>query len=103
MCKQIILTLIISISAIAVSPLMAGDPFRGQSVYTAHCAGCHGGDGAGVLSGTPSFKAGSTVLMKADSELLITIRQGFGVMPGFNGRLKEDQIYDVITYIRTFF
>jgi len=96
----IFLTVAIIITA---SPLMAGDPFRGQSIYTAHCAGCHGGDGAGVLSGTPSFKAGSTVLMKADSELLITIRQGFGVMPGFNGRLKEDQIYDVITYIRTFF
>jgi len=91
---------------LAISPVvsaMAGNPIRGQSIYTVHCAGCHGGDGRGVIAGTPSFQAGSNALMKPDIDLAMTIRQGRGIMPGFDVILKEDQIYDVIAHIRTFF
>ena len=87
----------------AMSAVAAGNPMRGQSIYTVHCAGCHGGDGRGVVAGAPSFQAGTTTLMKPDNDLALTIRRGKGIMPGFESILQPDQISDVIAHLRTFF
>ena len=84
-------------------PVQAGNPMRGESIYSAMCAGCHGGDGRGVLAGVPSFQAPSPALMKPDSDLALTIRQGRGIMPGFATQLQADQIADVIAHLRTFY
>lgn len=81
----------------------AGNPFVGQSIYNSHCAGCHGGDGRGAIVGAPSFRAGSQALMNPDFKLRDVIARGKGIMPGFENVLKEDQIYDVIAHIRTFY
>ena len=89
--------------AFASSQSIAGDPFRGQAIYNTHCAGCHGGDGVGIVAGTPSFRAPSQSLMQPDANLQQTIERGRGIMPGFAGILKPDQIYDVIAHLRTFF
>lgn len=83
--------------------VQAGDPFRGQSIYNQHCVGCHGSDGVGLVAGTPSFRAPSPSLMQPDGNLQQTIEQGRGIMPGFAGILKPDQIYDVIAHLRTIF
>jgi cytochrome c6 len=82
---------------------LAGNAFAGQSIYNSHCAGCHGGDGRGVMAGTPSFQAGSPALAKPDFRLKELIQKGKGVMPAFKNILKEDQIYDVIAHLRTFY
>jgi len=82
---------------------IAGNPVRGQSIYNQLCASCHGGDGRGVMAGAPSFQAGGTTLMKPDNDLAMTIRNGKGIMPGFSGVLHDDQIFDVIAHLRTFF
>lgn len=97
----IILFAVLIISPVAVSA--AGNPVRGQSIYNLHCAGCHGGDGRGVIAGAPSFQAGSNTLMKPDNDLAVTIERGKGIMPGFGSVLKADQISDVIAHLRTFF
>jgi len=102
--KTVIRLLLIAIlSTYSLFVLAAGNPVRGQSIYTVHCAGCHGGDGRGVVAGAPSFQAGGTTLMKPDNDLAQTIRRGKGIMPGFDFVLQPDQISDVIAHIRTFF
>lgn len=83
------------------SPVFAGDPFAGSNVYVQHCASCHGGDGRGVIAGTPSFRGGR-LLTFSNTDLVNTVRSGKNLMPAFRGILDEQQIDDVITYIRTF-
>jgi mono/diheme cytochrome c family protein len=79
----------------------AGDPFAGSAIYADHCVSCHGGDGSGEVAGTPSFRGGA-LMSKGEFELRDRVRTGKDLMPGFGGILTEEQIDDVVTYIRTF-
>lgn len=89
--------------ALLVMPLasQAGDVFKGQELYGRHCAGCHGASGEGEMPGLPNF-ARADKLIKTDRQLADVIRSGNGVMPSFNGRLTEEEIFDIVSYIRTF-
>lgn len=80
---------------------LAGDPFAGSGIYAHYCVSCHGGDGAGEVAGTPSFRGGR-LLTKNPMEIKNTIRMGKDMMPAFQGVLTEQQIDDVMEYIRTF-
>ncbi|WP_455222513.1 c-type cytochrome [Kaarinaea lacus] len=79
----------------------AGDPFAGSAIYAEHCVSCHGGDGSGEVAGTPSFRGGA-LMSKGEFELRDKVRNGKDLMPRFEGILTEEQIEDVVTYIRTF-
>jgi len=89
------------ISLMAANSAMAGDPFAGSAIYAEYCVSCHGGDGAGEIAGTPSFRGGR-LMTKPNSELVNKIRNGKDLMPRFSGVLSEEQIDDVMAYIRTF-
>ena len=78
----------------------AADPNKGGKLYASHCAGCHGTDGVPVMPGAPNFKRAEGML-KPDVQLLNGIKAGKGAMPGFFGILKEQEILDVIAYMRT--
>ena len=84
-----------------VSNAFAGDPFLGATVYNEHCVGCHGANGKGVIAGTPNFLQ-PDFLARPDYELKNFIRSGGGIMPSYQGILKDREIMDVISYIRTF-
>ena len=81
---------------------VAGDPFVGNQVYQEHCVSCHGASGKAVISSTPDFSGNPMLLAKPDMQLRETILHGRNLMPAFVGILKEKQIMDVISYIRTF-
>ena len=100
--KTLFISILFCLSVtLAVSPVFAGDPFAGSNIYVQHCANCHGGDGRGVIAGTPSFRGGA-LMMRSDSELKQTILSGKNLMPAFRGLIDDQQIDDVVTYIRTF-
>lgn len=80
----------------------AGNFFNGQQVYDSYCKACHGSSGQGEMPGTPNFSQGRT-LMQPDLSLYTQIRDGKNAMPGFRGVLTENEILDVITYIRSFY
>lgn len=80
--------------------LPAADFFEGKRVYSRHCVGCHGPDGGGEAAGTPDFRYGNR-LMQPDTTLFRTINDGRGGMPAFRGILSEQQILDVISYMRS--
>lgn len=82
-------------------PVFAGDPFSGSNIYVQHCANCHGGDGRGAIAGTSSFRGG-VLMSRSTAELTGAIRNGINLMPAYKGILDEQQIDDVVTYIRTF-
>ena len=83
---------------------------RGGETYTTLCASCHGPDGmgggpAGVdLNPAPSPVARTSQMM-GDAYLLWRISEGgvpFGTqMPVWKNTLSQEQIWDVVNYIRT--
>lgn len=79
---------------------LAADPSKGRVIYTKHCQNCHGVDGAGQFPGMPDFSRGES-LFRPDSELVGVIRTGRGMMPAFEGMYTEEQLLDVVAYLRT--
>ena len=92
------------VAAAAIASLPAGaaaaDMINGQRLYGVHCALCHGANGVSALPGAPSFSRGER-LMQPDLTLLASIRQGRNAMPGFVGLLRDREILDVISFLRT--
>lgn len=80
----------------------AADFFNGESIYRKYCQSCHGVRGHGGIGGAPNFARGKG-LMKPDFDLYKSIESGKNAMPAFRGVLKEEEFYDVITYIRSFY
>jgi cytochrome c6 len=78
----------------------AADIQRGGSLYSTHCAVCHGSNGIPVMPGAPNFRRLES-LMRPDMQLMSSIRSGKGAMPGYFGILREREILDVIAYLRT--
>lgn len=78
----------------------AADIRRGGTLYATHCAACHGSDGNPVLPGAPNFRRLQS-LMKPDVQILTVVRNGKGAMPGYFGVLKDQEILDVVAYLRT--
>jgi len=86
----------------ASGAVLAGDPVKGRALYEARCSGCHGPTGLPQVAEVPNFKMGEG-LMKPDQELLKTIKNGKGVMPGFKGLLTDTDIRNIIAHVRTLF
>ena len=105
----------------AVFPAVAkpGDADRGAEVYQNRCMGCHGeegeGDGPAAERLNPSprdfssgqYKIKSTAfddVVPNDDDLLRMVRDGMPgtAMPGWSDILSEQDMWDVIAYIKTF-
>jgi cytochrome c6 len=73
-------------------------------LYKAKCQACHGADGkatpAGQKLGAKDFNAPDVAKM-SDAELFDITKKGKGKMPGYDGKLTDDQIKALIKYIRT--
>ena len=84
----------------ASTQLAASNPNAGGKIYRAHCAKCHGPTGKAVMAGTPDFdRPGS--LMQSEKSLLTRIQSGKNACPAYRGILSEQEIFDVIAYIRS--
>jgi len=73
----------------------------GQALYESNCAPCHGSDGSGGLG--PAVRPSSFVQTRNDQELIaffLTGRQGTA-MDGFEGVLTEDELANLVLFIRT--
>jgi cytochrome c6 len=88
---------------LAAVPLwaVAADIDQGSGLYRTHCAVCHGSNGRPVLPAAPDLSR-PTALLKPDPMLLASIRAGRGVMPGYQGTLRDRDILDIVAYLRTF-
>lgn len=85
-----------------------GNPKIGQALYEQHCLRCHGLAGAGngpdapFLIVPPANFQSARSRSKSDMELMNTIMHGvvFSPMHGWGSRLTEQQLWDVLSYIR---
>lgn len=78
----------------------AADPTAGRKTYMTHCQNCHGQDGVGRIPGTPDFSRGQA-LLQPDMTLVRTIKDGKGMMPAYRGLLTEEELLDLVAFLRT--
>ncbi len=79
---------------------LASDTHKGNTIYEKYCSNCHGSDGRGVMATAPDFSIGQG-LIKSDRSLVERIEKGDNVCPSFKKVIKERNLYDLVSYIRT--
>jgi len=75
---------------------------RGQAIFTANCAPCHGPDGKGVVPGTPDFTDISWAVNQDPSALYQVVTEGKGAMPSWQSRLSPDERWAAVSYVQSF-
>jgi mono/diheme cytochrome c family protein len=103
------LCLIVLGSSWAAGQTPLGNAKNGQGIYQQHCLRCHGEklDGKGPdsqdLIVRPTNLLSPASRAKTDWELLVTISNGalFTPMHSFRGKLTDQQMLDVLSYIRS--
>ena len=90
----------------AFTPGSFADEAAGQKVYDAKCKSCHGKTGEGNPAIAKALKVDPSVFLltkldKTDDELTEIITNGKGKMPAFKSKLSEDEIKDVVKYVRS--
>lgn len=101
---------------LAAGPADAGDAARGAKINEEKCARCHGkmgkGDGAALKKLDADVKpvdwTNKAAMSKlSDADTVKIIRQGgkavgkSKVMPGYEGKLTDAEIDDLLAYIRS--
>lgn len=79
------------------------------NVYEKECQKCHKASGRGSLIGrlflkVPDFTSTKWQDNASDSRLIISIANGKGKMPAYKGKLKDEEIVDLVkTCVRSFY
>jgi mono/diheme cytochrome c family protein len=76
----------------------------GADLYKTKCASCHGADGTasaiGVKMGAKNF-SDPDVAKSTDATWTDITTNGKAKMPGYKGKLTDDQIKDLVKFVRT--
>ncbi len=94
-----------TINANASAPTNLARSTPGQLIYQQNCQACHGekgrGDGPGAASlPVKPFDLTTHFFQHDEAYHFQTILNGRGYMPSFGPRLTQDQIIDVVAYVR---
>ena len=99
--KVMMSTMALGILIAAVLPTAADDA---AALYKSKCQVCHGADGkgtpAGQKLGVKDFQS-PDVAKQSDADLMKITKEGKGKMPKYEGKLTDDQIKELIKYIRS--
>jgi mono/diheme cytochrome c family protein len=98
---------IIVLASAFVSPALsfaAQEQAEAAKLFNADCAMCHGRDAAGQTPvgkqfNIPDLRA-AAVQKQTDAALAQVIEQGKQKMPAFQSRLNQEQVSDLVKYIR---
>jgi mono/diheme cytochrome c family protein len=82
---------------------------RAKKIYGYECSICHGDDGGGagdlaknMKSKMPDFRDPSSLKGHTDGELFYIIKNGKGEMEGEGQRVKPENTWDLVNYLRSF-
>merc|ERR1719413_134347 len=91
-----------AIAASAAAPAFAGDVGAGEQVFNANCAACHaGGQNVIMPDKTLEKEALEQYLAGGRNEkaVMTQVTNGKNAMPAFGGRLSEEDIANVASYV----
>lgn len=95
------LVALVALVLLAVAgPSPAANPVKGGATYRLHCSMCHGENGRRVMPSAPDFSRGEGTF-QPDMALLEHIEAGKRACPSYRGILQQQDILDLISYIRT--
>lgn len=91
------------------NPVAKGDASNktGMALYTKNCASCHGktglGDGvkARALKDFPGDFSSTVFQNQTDGEHFYKTKFGRGEMPKYEGKLSDEDIWNMVNYMRT--
>ncbi len=101
----------------AAEPAKAGNPVKptpesltaGKKIYSMDCEMCHGKEGGGdgdlaadMKLKLKDFRDEAALKDLSDKEIFDIIDKGKGKMMGEEGRLKPEQIWNVVNYVKAF-
>jgi mono/diheme cytochrome c family protein len=100
--KMLIGVAALGLMAAMTVPAVAQDD--AASLYKSKCQACHGADGKGTAVGqklgVKDFHS-PEVAKESDAELFTITKEGKNKMPKYDGKLTDDQIKELIKYIRS--
>jgi mono/diheme cytochrome c family protein len=78
-----------------------GDAANGEAVFGTRCAPCHGPDGEGTTIAPDALHDAALLAELTDEDLATAIQQGVGdIMPAFS-TLSDQEILDLIAFLRS--
>merc|ERR1711908_246508 len=83
---------------------VAGDFDSGKQTFSANCAACHAGGQNSVIPHHTLEKGAIEKFLSGgfnEAAVVYQVTNGKGAMPAFGGRLEDDEIEDVATYVIT--
>lgn len=80
--------------------------YRGYQVYQQDCASCHYADHTGDLHGPSLYALYHKKYLPSgapadDARVSAAIMDGHGIMPGFGSQISNQQLQDLLAYLRT--
>jgi|WetSurMetagenome_2_1015567.scaffolds.fasta_scaffold297612_2 mono/diheme cytochrome c family protein len=92
------------------NPVAKGDASNkaGMALYTKNCASCHGktglGDGvkARMLRDFPGDFSAAGYQDQTDGDQFYKTKSGKGEMPKYEGKFADDDIWNIVNFMRTF-
>lgn len=87
-------------ASIVGSSAFAADLAKAKQNYDRHCAACHGFNGMSVVVDAPNLRMNQGLLQ---SDLLIVqkLKAGSPKKPPMIGILRDQEMMDILTYVRT--
>ncbi len=94
---------LLAVPALAAAPAGPAAPVPGEKTYREVCQACHMADAKGAVgAGRITALAGNQNLAYPEYPIGV-VTGGKGPMPWFRGQLNDQEIADVIGYVRTHF
>jgi mono/diheme cytochrome c family protein len=90
-------------------PLLATRPDiqQGQTLYMDNCAQCHQSKGVGIPGAIPNLAGNRAVQAAKPNDVILAVLRGipadghYGAMPSFAGALGDQQVADIVNYVRS--
>ena len=101
-----VLLLLSGPAAAQETPDFRGPPFAmqgGEAIYRGVCQGCHMADAKGAIGAGAYPALAGNAKLASSGYVLTMVMKGRKAMPPFRGHFTNQQIADVVNYVRSHF
>ncbi len=101
---NLVLATLMLLAVCFATPRSVAQTSPAEDLFKSKCAACHGPDGAGKTAMGTALKIrdlqSEDVQKQADADLNRIITKGKNKMPAFDGKLKKEQIEQLVAFTR---